>query len=108
MSLAEEKCEPCHVAQEPLGAEEAAKLHQQLGGAWTLKESSIEREFKFDDFEEAMDFVNDVAAIAQGEDHHPDIHILYSTVRLELTTHKIGGLSRNDFIVAAKIDRLVA
>lgn len=107
MSLAEERCEPCHVAQEPLAKEEAATLHRQLGVAWTLKEASIEREFTFDDFEEAMDFVNDVAAIAEDEEHHPDIHIYYNKVTLELSTHNIGGLSRNDFVVAAKIDQLV-
>jgi 4a-hydroxytetrahydrobiopterin dehydratase len=107
MSLAEERCEPCHVAQEPLPKGEATKLHRQLGGAWTLKEASLEREFAFDDFEEAMDFVNDVAAIAEDEEHHPDIHIYYNKVTLELSTHNIGGLSRNDFVVAAKIDQLV-
>ncbi len=107
MSLAEQRCEPCHVSQQPLSQEEAGELRKQVSSEWELKENSIERQFRFDDFEEAMDFVNDVAAIAQEEDHHPDIHISYNKVRLELTTHNIGGLSRNDFIVAAKIDQLV-
>ena len=106
MALVDERGGPIDAAQAPLSQEEAADLHAQVRD-WTLQEKSLARDFKFDDFQEAMDFVNDVAAIAQREDHHPDIHIFYSKVRLELSTHKIGGLSRNDFIVAARIDRLV-
>jgi 4a-hydroxytetrahydrobiopterin dehydratase len=106
MALADERGGPIDASQAPLSQQEATELHAQVRD-WTLQETSLAREFQFDDFQEAMDFVNDVAAIAQREDHHPDIHILYSKVRLELSTHKIGGLSRNDFIVAAKIDRLV-
>ncbi len=71
---------------------------------WTLVNSTITREFKFKNFIEAMQFVNKVADLANSEDHHPDIHISYSKVRLELSTHAIGGLSMNDFIVAAKIN----
>jgi 4a-hydroxytetrahydrobiopterin dehydratase len=55
-----------------------------------------------------MDFVNNVASIANDQDHHPDIFISYNTVRLTLSTHKIGGISINDFIVAAKIDLLAS
>ena len=73
---------------------------------WTLLEKQIEREFKFKDFRQAMAFVNRVADAANEQDHHPDIQISYSRVRLTLSTHKIGGLSQNDFILAAKIDRL--
>jgi 4a-hydroxytetrahydrobiopterin dehydratase len=63
----------------------------------------IIREFKFGDFKAAMGFVNEVAAVAEAEGHHPDIYIFYNLVRLELSTHAIGGLSENDFIMAAKI-----
>jgi 4a-hydroxytetrahydrobiopterin dehydratase len=56
------------------------------------------------DFRQAMDFVNSVAAIANEQDHHPDVFISYNKVQFTLSTHKIGGLSLNDFIVAAKID----
>lgn len=73
---------------------------------WILKENSIEQEFLFKDFRESMDFVNKVAEEANQEDHHPDIHIFYNKVRIELTTHKIKGLSKNDFILAAKISAL--
>ena len=74
---------------------------------WTLTLSSISREFQFKSFVEAMAFVNNIAALAQEQDHHPDIFISYKTVRLTFTTHRIGGLSQNDFIMAAKVDRLM-
>jgi 4a-hydroxytetrahydrobiopterin dehydratase len=106
MALAEKRCEPCHSGGTPLPPEETRELAKETP-AWTLKEKAIEREFRFPDFRQAMDFVNRVAAVANAEDHHPDIHISYGTVRLELSTHKIGGLSQNDFIVAAKIDALL-
>ncbi|MBI4098792.1 MAG: 4a-hydroxytetrahydrobiopterin dehydratase, partial [Candidatus Magasanikbacteria bacterium] len=66
----------------------------------------IERVFKFKDFKEAMVFVNHVADIAEAEGHHPDITINWNKVALSLSTHSIGGLSENDFIVAAKINAL--
>ncbi len=68
------------------------------------RDTEIKREFRFKDFRQAMEFVNSVAAIANEQDHHPDIFISYNKVQLTLSTHKIGGLSLNDFIVAAKID----
>lgn len=73
---------------------------------WILDDTStkISKEFKFSDFIGAINFVNLVADIAEEEGHHPDIHIFYNKVRLELSTHAIGGLSENDFILAAKID----
>ena len=68
----------------------------------------IERQFRFKDFREAIAFVNKVADLAESEGHHPDIFISWNKVRLTLTTHKIGGLSRNDFVLAAKIDELLS
>lgn len=106
MELSSQKCEPCRVGTPPLSAEEAAELSKAIP-RWRLKENAIEREFELKDFRAAIDFVNGVAELAEAEDHHPDIHVSYRRVRLELTTHKIKGLSRNDFILAAKIDRLV-
>lgn len=107
MALTEEKCIPCKGGEPPLGPEEARALHIQVP-EWTLHEKSLEREFTFKDFREAIAFINRVADIAEAEGHHPDISIFYNKVRLELSTHKIGGLSRNDFILAAKIDQVVA
>jgi len=104
MGLAHQSCQPEPSALSP---EEAVKLHREVRD-WTLEEKSLAREFAFDDFEEAMDFVNDVGCLAGEEDHHPEIHISYNKVKLELTTHKVEGLSKNDFIMAAKIDQLIA
>ena len=106
MGLADEKSHSIRAGEQPLSPEEAATLARDVPG-WSLADGRIERELRFPDFEQAMAFVNKVAGIAQQEDHHPDILISYNKVRLVLSTHKIGGLSRNDFIVAAKIDRLV-
>ena len=66
--------------------------------------AKISKEYKFKDFIGAINFVEQVAEIAELEGHHPDIHIFYNKVLLELSTHAIGGLSENDFILAAKID----
>ncbi len=73
---------------------------------WKLDSDAkkISKEYKFKDFIGAVNFVERVADVAEMEGHHPDIHIYYNKVVLELSTHAIGGLSENDFIVAAKID----
>jgi len=89
----------------PLPAEEVQKLAQQVPD-WQLHDKAIERDFKFQDFDQAMGFVNRVADVAKAEDHHPDIAVSYNKVHLALSTHKIGGLTKNDFIVAAKINQL--
>jgi len=104
MGLAQKKCAPCEVGGSPLPAEDARRLAKGVPG-WTLGEKAIEREFKFKDFKGAMEFVNKVADIANEQDHHPDIYISYNMVRLTLSTHKVGGLSANDFILAAKINQ---
>ena len=103
MNLREQKCEPIKAGTPPLSRKEADALLPQIP-AWTLNDRELIREFKFKDFRQAMNFVNRIAGIANEQDHHPDILISYNTVRLSLSTHKIGGLSMNDFILAAKID----
>lgn len=105
MKLQEQKCRPCSGETKPLSYEEAKTLQKEIP-QWDLKDYVIERTFKFKDFKEAIGFVNNIAATAEEEGHHPDIHIFYNKVRLELTTHKINGLSQNDFILASKIDML--
>ncbi len=110
MDLAQKKCVPCEGGTPPMQPEEALKLQQQVKD-WRLltlnSVHTIEKRFKFNDFAEAMRFVNKVAALAEEEGHHPDIRINWNKVALQLTTHAIHGLSENDFIMAAKIDRLV-
>lgn len=105
MTLAEMHCEPIPPGVPPLPGEEATRLAEQVP-QWSLDDSTLDREWEFKDFTEAMAFVNRVAALAQQEQHHPDICISYNKVRIEQSTHKIGGLSMNDFIMAAKIDQL--
>jgi 4a-hydroxytetrahydrobiopterin dehydratase len=87
--------------------DEAERMAEQVPG-WELKpdEQKLVRRFKFKGFKEAMHFVNRVADLAEEEGHHPDIHISWNRIRLELTTHAIKGLSENDFIMAAKISEL--
>ncbi len=108
MSLAEKKCQPCRSGTPPLSSTEVMSLLSQISPDWSLEGSKIRREFRFASFPDAIAFVNKVAEIAEQEDHHPDITINYRRVRLQLTTHAAGGLTENDFILAAKIDRLVA
>ena len=107
MKLAEMTCNFIKKGTPPLSRTEAEALMPQIS-AWSLSEAEIKREFRFKDFHDAMNFVNKVAGVANEQDHHPDIFISYSLVRLTLSTHKIGGLSSNDFILAAKIDQLAA
>lgn len=104
MDLADEQCRLVRAAA-PLSPQEARELARSVP-QWSLAEKQIEREFKFGDFRQAMAFVNRVADLAEEQGHHPDIFVSYSRVRLTLSTHKVGGLSRSDFILAAKINRV--
>ena len=106
MALIDEKCQPPRGDARPLSSKDAENLLREVPD-WTLRGDRIERAFKFSDFKEAMRFVNHIAEAAEEEGHHPDIQISYNKVKLDLSTHKIGGLSRNDFILAAKIDALL-
>jgi 4a-hydroxytetrahydrobiopterin dehydratase len=73
---------------------------------WELEKKHIERTFEFDDFADAIDFVNAVADVAEEKEHHPDIDIRYNKVRLILSTHSKGGLTELDFALAERIDTL--
>ena len=105
MDLLKKKCVPCEGGAKPLGHEEAQKYLSEVEG-WALNSegTKISKEFKYRDFIGAINFVERVADVAELEDHHPDIHVYYNKVVLELWTHAMGGLSENDFIVAAKVD----
>ena len=105
MKLSEMTCNPIKKGSPPLSHAEAEALMPQIP-AWALGEKEISREFRLGDFREAMLFVNKIALAANEQDHHPDIRISYKIVQLTLTTHAVGGLSLNDFILAAKIDLL--
>ena len=73
---------------------------------WELEKKHIERTFEFDDFADAIDFVNAVSEVAEEEEHHPDIDIRYNKVRLALVSHDAGGLTELDFSLAERIDTL--
>lgn len=106
--LASKTCEPCRAGIPPLDAERA-RQYLEATPSWTLSEDAtrISKRFRFAAFPEAIVFVNQLAELAEKEGHHPDLHIHYNEVEAVLWTHKIGGLHENDFILAAKIDRLV-
>lgn len=103
--LLNKKCIPIKKGTKPLNkAEIKAYLSKIKGWNVSRKEREIFKEYKFKDFIGAINFVNKISEIAEAEGHHPDIHIFYNKVLLELSTHSIGGLSENDFIFAAKVD----
>lgn len=83
----------------------AKKLLEKVDG-WKLDDNKIRRVYRFKDFLESIKFVNNVARLAEDEGHHPDIRISWNKVTLTLTTHAINGLSQNDFILAAKINKI--
>ena len=106
-NLKEKKCIVCEGGVKPLVRNVALRLLKELSGwAITGDAKSIEKELVFKNFDKAMDFVNMVADAAEFEGHHPDIDIRYNKVKLVLSTHSIGGLSENDFILASKIDSI--
>ena len=108
MSLAGKSCVPCRGGVPLLSKRDAEALLVQTPG-WKVAEEGtrLKRVFEFQDFVEAMRFVNRVAEVAEAEGHHPDIAIHWNRVELILWTHKIGGLHENDFILAAKVDDLL-
>ena len=104
-ALASEKCVPCRGGVPPLTADEIRPLLRDLGNGWqVVNEHHLEKEFAFPDFAQALAFTNRVGAIAEEEGHHPDIYLAWGKVRITIWTHKVNGLSRSDFVLAAKID----
>lgn len=108
VKLTQEKCMPCSLDTPPLQGDILYELLDTLHPQWLLvEEVHIERTFKFKDFAEALSFVNKVGELAEMEGHHPDVFLSWGRVKISLKTHKIKGLSRNDFILASKIDKLL-
>jgi 4a-hydroxytetrahydrobiopterin dehydratase len=106
--LAGKHCVPCEGGVPPLDAAKVREYLAQLPG-WGLGADGkrIRRSWRVKDFAAALDFFNRIGAVADAEDHHPDLHLTnYRDVVVELWTHAIGGLSENDVILAAKIDQL--
>ncbi len=106
--LAQKRCLPCEGKQGPLPRQEVDNYLKKVP-LWKLKEDgkSISREYNMKNFMAAVKFINQIADIAENENHHPDIHLVgYRKLRIDLSTHAVGGLSENDFILAAKIDQI--
>jgi 4a-hydroxytetrahydrobiopterin dehydratase len=105
--LAAKQCVPCKGGVPPLQGPELRTLHDQLGGGWKIVEDHhLEKQYRFSNFREALDFTNRVGELAEEQGHHPDIELSWGRVRLLVWTHKIDGLTESDFIWAAKADRL--
>ncbi len=107
-NLADRKCRPCEGGVEPLTAEQSIQLMAALHPDWTLSADGLEisRQFTFPAYSRSLGFANAVAWIAISEGHHPVLTVAYGSCAVSYTTHAINGLSDNDFICAAKIDRL--
>jgi len=105
MDLTRKRCVPCEGGVPKLAGDELLGYVRSVEG-WDLQDDRIHRHFRFADFRTAMAFVNAMAGLAESEGHHPDFSVHYNTVDVTLWTHAVGGLSENDFILAAKIDRL--
>jgi 4a-hydroxytetrahydrobiopterin dehydratase len=106
-ALAEKECVPCKGGTPPLKGDELKRLAGQLGSDWHVIDGHhLEREYKFKNFREALDFTNRVGELAEKIQHHPDIYLAWGQVKLTLWTHKINGLSESDFVFAAKVNEL--
>ena len=108
-SLTERHCEACSPDTPTLTPERAHELLGQVSG-WEITEingrNTLTKAYRFKGFMAGVDLVNKIAEVAEREGHHPDLHLSYGSLRVDLTTHAAGGLTDNDFILAAKIDQL--
>ena len=106
-ALADKECVPCKGGTPPLKPARIKELQSELSKGWkVVKNHHLEKQFKFKDFQEALDFTNEVGDLAESVDHHPDIYLAWGEVKLTLWTHKIDGLTESDFVFAAKVDKL--
>jgi len=106
-SLADEPVEHADEGTEPLTDDEYADYLAELGDAWeVVDDHHLEASYEFDDFATALAFTNDVGELAEAEWHHPDLHLSWGEVGVEMWSHDIGGLHESDFVMAARMDRL--
>lgn len=105
--LAQRQCIPCRGGVPPMTGAEVQALLEQLGGGWrAVEDHHLEKEYRFKDFRQALEFTNRVGELAEEVGHHPDIHLAWGKVRLTIWTHKINGLNEADFVFAARADAL--
>ena len=105
MDLSKKRCVACEGWMKPMPNFLVKKYLKKIK-KWKIKNGKLHKEFKFKDFKETLKFVNKIGKIAEKENHHPDIYFTYGRCNIELFTHAIKGLSENDFILAAKIDKI--
>lgn len=104
--LANGTCVPCTSDTPTIQGEELEELAARVP-LWEVVEGRrLRRRTRFADFQEALEFVNRVGELAEGEGHHPDVSFGWGYAELEIHTHAVGGLTQNDFVLAAKVDRL--
>ncbi|HUT61415.1 MAG TPA: 4a-hydroxytetrahydrobiopterin dehydratase [Phycisphaerae bacterium] len=104
--LSAKECVPCRGGVPPLTPEQIEPLLTQLDGWRVVDNHHLTREYTFPDFLTALERVNRIGGLAEQQGHHPDIHLTWGKVRVDIWTHKIDGLTESDFILAAKIDHL--
>jgi 4a-hydroxytetrahydrobiopterin dehydratase len=105
--LASQTCKACQGGVEPYTGEKLEEYKSRISDEWeVVNEHHLIRDFDFEDFQEALDFVNDVGEIAEEQGHHPNINFTWGEAEIKLYTHKIDGLFQADFVMAAKIDKL--
>ena len=110
--LLKKKCAPCEGGVKAFDISEIHQYQRKIDGWDIIKNDKdvylLEKNFKFDDFKKSQDFVNKVGKISEEEGHHPDINFGWGYAKINITTHAIEGLSENDFILAAKIDKIIS
>ena len=107
MNIAEKSCTPCSAKNPTLEINRANELLDYLGNKWEFNsDGHLEKTFIFKAFVDAMAFANRITSIAEKEKHHPDLHVGWGKCVVEIWTHNIGGLSENDFYLAAKIENI--
>lgn len=104
--LVNEHCQACHSGTPRVEGEGLARLHGELSPDWRIEGSRMRRRLRFPDFVRAFGRATQVGLVAEAEGHHPEMTVGWGYLEIELSTHAIGGLSRNDFILAARIDAL--
>lgn len=105
--LSDRQCQPCSGGMPVCDPDHAQSFLNELSPGWRItREGHLEKEFKFLDFKHALVFVNCIGSVAESEHHHPDVYLKWGSVKVMLWTHKINGLCENDFIMAAKIEKL--
>jgi 4a-hydroxytetrahydrobiopterin dehydratase len=107
--LASKQCVPCRGGVPPLTGNELVAFQRQLGGSWQVVDGHhLEKEHRFDDFRQALDFTVRVGEMAEEQGHHPDIFLTWGLVKVTIWTHKINGLTESDFVFAARVEQLVS